>query len=150
MTLVGRLWVGAFALMSATALVAGENPLPVQSQQCLPADKTTARRILWLDSLMANGDSINTMLRGLFHLSRTASGSVRVISDPAACAKVAHAVDSMLGVKNSRRRMYVYRLGAQFGAEDPADTSLVQGDGRRAFLFVDSLFRYIDGTSRTP
>jgi hypothetical protein len=85
-------------------------------------------------------------MRDTLTLQKTTSNNVALVTSGTNCTKARAFVDSVLSVPPSTRRVYLFKLGSNFGIYDnqSADNQLQNRQYR--MWFVTSKFKYLSGS----
>lgn len=110
--LVAALVVGAGAVVSATVL-------SQSAATCRLADDTSELTISTLQTLATSTLASDAQLRDSLRLNIRRASDVSLITTESTCQRAAAELDKLWQSGTTARRVYVYKVGSDFGVEDP-------------------------------
>ncbi len=118
-----------FALcVGLTASSTGKSAL-----RCRAADGTSAATISALQSLATSTVPADKALKDSLHLTIRRASDVSLVTKEATCLRAATEMDKLWKTGTTNRQVYVYKVGSDFGSEDPQAGS---GDYRSVAFFT--------------
>jgi hypothetical protein len=137
--------IGQILASSLFAALAASN-LPAQTaSQCRLWDAWATTTQAKLDTLLTGTDTINVALRQAMSVRRISTEQISFVTDPTGCRRAAEAMNVLVGTPGVGRRVYLWALGAIYGAFDPSpDREPMKG--MFVFDFYDSVFVHIKST----
>jgi hypothetical protein len=137
-----RAKVGALSATVASLLVmcAGTSATSAHRSvaACRSADATSATVISILQTLATSTKPADVALKDSLHLSIRRASDVSLITDEQTCIRAAGEMDKLWQTGPTTRQVYVFKVGSDFGVEDP-----VAGSGEHQGLaFFDRKWAY--------
>jgi hypothetical protein len=115
--------------LAAVAQAPGATPTPV----CRPADELTTRTLNDLRTLVSSTDRTDAALRDSVGLGYQATPVVLLDTVSQHCEQALVNLNAQLQTPGQRRQIYLYRIGDQFGVEDPTHGADSEYRGIRIF-----------------
>lgn len=136
--------IGTIGLMTVAA-----SPSAAPPSRCLPGDTLTASRLVWLKAVVTRTDSQMVTVRAGMQLLATQASKVKLVTSSTVCGRLADSLDVYRNQAVSGRAVYAYEIGpSRLGVEDPADTSLKNGE--RVFGIYSSTYQALTATAVPP
>ncbi len=86
---------------------------------CRPADATSATVISILQDLATSTKPADVALRDSLRLSIRRASDVGLVTDEQTCIRAASEMDKLWQTGATARQVYVFKVGSDFGVEDP-------------------------------
>jgi hypothetical protein len=86
---------------------------------CHPADETSALTISSLQALATSSDPADGRLRDSLRINIRRASDVSLITTESTCQRGAAELDKLWQSGTTNRQVYMYKVGSDFGVEDP-------------------------------
>ena len=110
--------LGAVVLLIGCG-IAGDASVRRSAPWCRPADDTSSGTIGVLQSLATSRNPGEMGLKDSLQINIREASDVALISTEATCQRAATELDKLWQSGTTNRQVYVYKLGADFGVQDP-------------------------------
>ncbi|HEU4564706.1 MAG TPA: hypothetical protein VFS05_08665 [Gemmatimonadaceae bacterium] len=99
----------------------GVTPSPREAPACRQPGEDSEYTLDYLRDLLSTSDPQRTPVRDSISLSVLADTAIVLVTNEATCARAIPAYERALGRTRSGRSVHVYRAGASYVVEDPAE-----------------------------